>query len=147
MPTKSRLKSLEKAVIEAAEPEPPWASPKVYKRLREDARDDIERALEIGKEPLFWIDDGGVIRAVDDDSFVRHLGDYVRAGDRKIESLEREITEAEAAMTPEELAQQRAWDEEFDARTNRLSLDGKIEALEAEIAALNAEEAEGEGGA
>jgi hypothetical protein len=43
-------------------------------------------------------------------------------------------------MTPEELARNRAELEEFDARTDRLSLDEKIEVLEAEISILEAEE-------
>jgi hypothetical protein len=145
MTLRSRLKLLE-AKTPDQRPEPPWSPPEVYARLREDAREEIERDSEIGVEPLFWIDDAGIIRATDDGSFVRHLGDYVRAGDRNIKRLEAEIAEAEVNMTPEELlALERSRREELDARLAGLSLDGKIEALEAEIAALNAEEAEGEG--
>ncbi len=138
MTLRSRLKQLE-AKTPDQRPEPPWSPPEVYAGLREDARDNIERDLKIGKEPLFWIDDAGIIRASDDGSFVRHMGDYVRAGDRNIKRLTAEIAEAEAGMTPEELARNRAELEEFDARTDRLSLDEKIEALKAEIALLEAE--------
>ncbi len=138
MSLRSRLKQLE-AKTPDQRPEPPWSPPEVYAGLREDARDKIERDLKIGQEPLFWIDDAGIIRAVDDGSFVRHMGDYVRAGDRNIKRLTAEIAEAEAGMTPEELARNRAEFEEFDARTDRLSLDEKIEAVEAEIALLEAE--------
>ncbi len=135
----SRLKLLESKTPDQR-PEPPWSPPEVYAGLREDARDKIERDLKIGQEPLFWIDDAGIIRAVDDGSFVRHMGDYVRAGDRNIKRLTAEIAQAEAGMTPEELARNRAELEEFDARTDRLSLDEKIEVLEAEISILEAEE-------
>ncbi len=144
MTLRSRLKQLE-AKTPDQRPEPPWSPPEVYAGLREDARDKIERDLKIGQEPLFWIDDAGIIRAVDDGSFVRHMGDYVRAGDRNIKRLTAEIAQAEAGMTPEELARNRAELEEFDARTDRLSLDEKIEALEAEISILEAEEGEGGG--
>jgi hypothetical protein len=52
-----------------------------------------------------------------------HEGDYVRAIDRVIERLEREIAEDEATITPEdeatitpeELARGRSWHEELDA--------------------------------
>ncbi len=138
MSLRRRLKLLE-AKTPDQRPEPPWSPPEVYAGLREDARDKIERDLKIGQEPLFWIDEAGIIRAVDDGSFVRHMGDYVRAGDREMKRLTAEIAEAEAGMTPEELARNRAELEEFDARTDRLSLDEKIEAVEAEIALLEAE--------
>lgn len=145
MSIKRRLSGLEKAAGEAAEPEPPWSPPEFYAKLREDARDEIEWALRIGEEPLFWIDGEGAIRAADDNSFVRHLGGYIRAGDREIKRLEREIAEAEAAMTPEELARSRAWQEESEARRAGLSLDEKIRVLKAEIAEeVEAEIAEAE---
>ncbi len=133
------MSGLEKAASEAAEPGPPGETTAVYARLREDARARIRRDLEIGEKPLFWIDDAGIIRAVDDGSFVRHMGDYVRAGDRNIKRLTAEIAEAEAGMTPAELTRSRAELEEFDASLVGLSLDQKIEALEAEIALLEAE--------
>jgi len=142
MSLRRRLKLLE-AKMPDQRPEPPWSPPEVYAGLREDARDKIERDLKIGQEPLFWIDDAGIIRAVDDGSFVRHLGDYVRAGDRNIKRLTAEIAEAEAGMTPAELTRSRAELEEFDASLDGLSLDEKIEALEAEISILEAEEGEG----
>ena len=144
MSLRSRLKQLE-AKTPDQRPEPPWSPPEVYAGLREDARDKIERDLKIGQEPLFWIDDAGIIRAVDDGSFVRHLGDYVRAGDRNIKRLTAEIAEAEAGMTPAELTRSRAELEEFDASLVGLSLDQKIEALEAEISILEAEEGKGGG--
>jgi hypothetical protein len=144
MTLRSRLKQLE-AKTPDQRPEPPWSPPEVYAGLREDARDKIERDLKIGQEPLFCIDEAGIIRAVDDGSFVRHMGDYVRAGDRNIKRLTAEIAEAEAGLSLEELARNRAELEEFDARTDRLSLDEKIEALEAEISILEAEEGEGGG--
>jgi len=144
MSLRSRLKQLE-AKTPDQRPEPPWSPPEVYAGLREDARDNIERDLKIGQEPLFWIDDAGIIRAVDDGSFVRHLGDYVRAGDRNIKRLTAEIAEAEAGMTPAELTRALAELEEFDATLVGLSLDQKIEALEAEISILEAEEGKGGG--
>jgi predicted nucleic acid-binding Zn-ribbon protein len=73
------------------------------------------------------------------------LATEVREIDRTIKRLEAEIAEAEAGMTPAELARKRAEFEEFDATLVGLSLDEKIEALEAEISILEAEE--GEGGA
>ncbi len=144
MTLRSRLKQLE-AKTPDQRPEPPWSPPEVYAGLREDARDNIERDLKIGKEPLFWIDDAGIIRAVDDGSFVRHMGDYVRAGDRNIKRLTAEIAEAESGLSLEALARSRAEFEEFDATLVGLSLDEKIEALEAEISILEAEEGEGGG--
>ena len=144
MSLRSRLKQLE-AKTPDQRPEPPWSPPEVYAGLREDARDNIERDLKIGQEPLFWIDDAGIIRAVDDGSFVRHLGDYVRAGDRNIKRLTAEIAEAEAGMMPAELTRALAELEEFDATLVGLSLDQKIEALEAEISILEAEEGKGGG--
>ncbi len=101
MSLRSRLKQLE-AKTPDQRPEPPWSPPEVYAGLREDARDKIERDLKIGQEPLFWIDDAGIIRASDDGSFVRHLGEYIQAIDREIARLGREIAEDEAHMTPEE---------------------------------------------
>jgi len=144
MSLRSRLRQLE-AKTPDQRPEPPWSPPEVYAGLREDARDNIERDLKIGQEPLFWIDDAGIIRAVDDGSFVRHLGDYVRAGDRNIKRLTAEIAEAEAGMMPAELTRALAELEEFDATLVGLSLDQKIEALEAEISILEAEEGKGGG--
>ncbi len=146
MSIKRRLSGLEKVASEAAEPEPPWPPPEVYDRLREDAQDSIDSDLAIGEEPLYWIDDEGRIRASDDDSFVRHEGDYIRAIDREIARLRREIAEEEASMTPEELARKRARQKEDDARLAGLSLDEHIEAVEAEIAALNAALKAEEGG-
>ncbi len=103
MSVKSRLKSLEKAAVRAAlKNEPPWASPEVYARLREDAQARIDSDLAIEGESLYWIDDAGIIRASDDGSFVRHLGEYIQAIDREIARLGREIAEDEAHMTPEE---------------------------------------------
>ena len=113
MSLRSRLKQLE-AKTPDQRPEPPWSPPEVYASLRREAQAEIGQALEGGQEPLFWIDDAGIIRAVDDGSFVRHLGDYVRAGDRNIKRLEAEIAEAEAGMTLEALARSRAELEEFD---------------------------------
>ncbi len=144
MTLRSRLKQLE-AKTPDQRPEPPWSPPEVYAGLREDARDKIERDLKIGQEPLFWIDDAGIIRAVDDGSFVRHLGDYVRAGDREMRRLERKIVEDRASMTLEEIQQADAEDKELCAALSKLSLDEAIAFLEAEIALIEAEE--GEGGA
>jgi len=138
MTLRSRLKQLE-AKTPDQRPERPWSPPEVYAGLREDARDKIERDLKIGQEPLFWIDDAGIIRAVDDGSFVRHMGDYVRAGDRNIKRLTAEIAEAEAGLSLEALARSRAELEEFDATLVGLSLDEKIEVLKAEIALIEAE--------
>ncbi len=143
MSLRSRLKQLE-AKTPDQRPEPPWSPPEVYAGLREDARDKIERDLKIGQEPLFWIDDAGIIRAVDDGSFVRHLGDYVRAGDREMRRLERKIAEDRASMTLEEIQQADAEDKELCAALSKLSLDEAIAFLEAEIALLEAE-AGGEG--
>jgi hypothetical protein len=137
------LSRLEKAAGEAAEPGPPGETTAVYDRLREDARARIGRDLEIGEKPLYWIDGKGAIHATDDDSFVRHEGDYERAIDRDIARLECEIDKERANMSAEELAQHRAWKEEDDARLAHLSLDEKIEALKAEIAALAVGEGEG----
>jgi hypothetical protein len=144
MTLRSRLRQLE-AKTPDQRPEPPWSPPEVYAGLREDARDKIERDLKIGQEPLFWIDDAGIIRAVDDGSFVRHMGDYVRAGDRNIKRLTAEIAEAEAGMTPAELTRSRAELAEFDKSLDGLELAQKIEALEAEISILEAEEPGGVG--
>ena len=139
MSLRRRLRMLETKTPDQR-PEPPWSPPEVYAGLREDARDKIERDLKIGQEPLFWIDDAGIIRAVDDGSFVRHLGDYVRAGDRNIKRLTAEIAEAEAGLSLEALARSRAELEEFDASLDGLELDQKIEVLKAEISILEAEE-------
>ena len=151
MSIKRRLSGLEKAASETAESEPLWSPPEVYARLHRGAQAEIGQALEGGEEPLFWIDDAGSIRAVDDDSLVRHLGDYVRAGDRKMRRLEREIAEDRASMTLEEIQQANAEDKELRAALSKLSLDEAIAFLGAEIAQTNAqiaeEEAEGEGGA
>jgi hypothetical protein len=136
---KSRLKLLE-AKTPDQRPEPPWSPPEVYAGLRREAQAEIERDLKIEKEPLFWIDDAGIIRATDDGSFVRHMGDYVRAGDRSISRLTAEIAEAEVGMTPAELTRSRAELEEFDKSLDGLSLDEKIRVLKAEISILEAEE-------
>ena len=61
------------------------------------------------------------------------LADEVREIDREIKELEAEIAEAKADMTPEELAQSRAEQEESDARRAGLSLDEQIAVLEAEV--------------
>jgi hypothetical protein len=102
MPIKSRLKSLEKASVRAAESEPPWSPPEVYARLRREAQAKIDSDLVIGEEPLYWIDDAGIIRASDNDSFVRHLGDYIQAIDREIRRLDREIAAEEAEIAADE---------------------------------------------
>ncbi len=145
MSLRRRLRMLETKTPDQR-PEPPWSPPEVYAGLREDARDKIERDLKIGQEPLFWIDDAGIIRATDDGSFVRHLGDYVRAGDREMRRLERKIAEDRASLTLEEIQQADAEDKELCAALSKLSLDEAIAFLEAEIALLEAE-AGGEGGA
>jgi len=145
MSIKRRLSGLEKAASETAESEPPWSPPEVYARLHREAQAEIGQALEGGEEPLFWIDDAGSIRAVDDDSLVRHLGDYVRAGDRKMRRLEREIAEDRASMTLEEIQQANAEDKELRAALSKLSLDEAIAFLEAEISILEAEEPGGGG--
>jgi peptidoglycan hydrolase CwlO-like protein len=72
------------------------------------------------------------------------LAEEVREIDKNIARLEAEIAEAEADMTHEELARSRAEFEEFDATLVGLSLDEKIEALEAEIAAEEGRIREGE---
>jgi hypothetical protein len=143
MSVKSRLKSLEKTAREAAAPKWPWASPEVYARLREEVRSEIESDLAIGRESLYWIDDEDNIRAADDGSFVRHLGNYVQAIDREIARLDREIAEEEARMTPEEVAHSRAEFEESYASMDGLTLDEKIGVLEADIALLKAERERG----
>jgi hypothetical protein len=139
MSIKRRLSGLEKAAGEAAEPKPPWSPPEGYASLRREVQDEIARDLKIGEEPLFWIDGDGVICATDDDSFVRHLGDYIRAGDREIKWLEREITEAEATMTPEETRLAYAERKETLAALSKLSIDEGIAFLKAEIGELEAE--------
>ena len=144
MSLRSRLKQLE-AKTPDQRPEPPWSPPEIYAGLREDARDKIARDLKTRQEPLFWIDDAGIIRATDDGSFVRHLGDYVRAGDREMRRLERKIAEDRASLTLEEIQQADAEDKELCAALSKLSLDEAIAFLEAEIALIEAEE--GEGGA
>ncbi len=63
----------------------------------------------------------------------------VREIDRNIKKLTAEIAEAEAGMTPAELARERAELEEFDASMKGLSLDAKIEALKDEITRLETE--------
>jgi uncharacterized small protein (DUF1192 family) len=68
----------------------------------------------------------------------------VREIDRNIKSLETEIAEIEANMTPEELARSRAETEEENAKLDGLSLDEKIAALELEIAWLEAQETKDE---
>lgn len=140
MSIKRRLSGLEKAASEATESGPPGETTAVYARLREEAQAEIDSDLAIGEEPLYWIDDEGRIRASDDNSFVRCQGDCVQALDRRIARLEREIAEAEATMTPEELAQLRAWEKESDARRAGLSIDEHIRVLKAEIAEAEAEE-------
>jgi chromosome segregation ATPase len=72
------------------------------------------------------------------------LAEEVREIDRNIKRLEAEIAEAEAGMTPEELARKRAELKEFDASLDGLSLDEKIAALKAEIAAEEERIEEGE---
>jgi len=74
------------------------------------------------------------------------LAEEVREIDRTIKRLTAEIAEAEANMTPEELAQSRAKEEEFDKSLDGLTLDEKIACLDAEIALLEAEEREGGAG-
>ena len=64
----------------------------------------------------------------------------IRAIDRNIKRLEAEIAEDEANMTPGELAEHRAWQEEENARLDGLSLDEAIAKLDREIAELEAEE-------
>ncbi len=144
MSIKVRLKKLEKTAGEAAGTEPPWSPPEVYARLRREAQAKIDSDLAIGEEPLYWIDDAGIIRASDDGSFVRHLGDYIQAIDREMRMLDREIDEEQAHMSPEEIRRAGAEHEEYWASLDGLSLDEKIQALEAEIAMIEAEE-EGEG--
>ncbi len=143
------MSGLEKAASEAAEPGPPGETTAVYARLREDARARIRRDLEIGEKPLFWIDDAGIIRATDDGSFVRHLGDFVQAIDRKMRRLEHEIAEDRANMSPEEIRRADAKDKASLAVLSNLSIDEGIAFLNAEIAQIiaqiAADEAEEEG--
>jgi DNA-binding FrmR family transcriptional regulator len=146
MSIKVRLKKLEKTAGEAAGPEPPWSPPEVYDRLREDAQDQIARDLKIGEEPLYWIDDAGIIRAADDGSFVRHLGDYIQAIDREMRRLGREIVEDRASMTLEEIQQAGAEDKEQREALSKLSLDEAIAFLGAEIALDRAYRGRGRGG-
>ena len=70
------------------------------------------------------------------------LAQEVREIDRNIKKLEAEIAETEANMTPEELAENQAWQEEENARLDGLSLDEKIAALELEITRLETQEIE-----
>lgn len=64
--------------------------------------------------------------------------DEVREIDREIKRLEAEIAEAQASMTPEGLARNRAEHEEFMKTLDGLELDEQIEALSANIAAIEA---------
>src|SRR4051794_25793959 len=101
MSIKRRLGKIEKAASEAGKPKGPWSSPEVYARLREKVQAEIERDLQRGRKSRCWIDDDGFIRATDDDSFVRHRGEYMQTLDREIARLERETDEARANMNPE----------------------------------------------
>jgi uncharacterized small protein (DUF1192 family) len=110
-------------------------SPKdVYDRIREDARESIAQSLADGEEPLYAIAENGDVLFADGRP-VDHLGDFIRALDERIAALNAEIAEAEADMTPEELAWERAELEESRTRRAGLSLDEKIATLRAEIAA------------
>jgi|SRR5829696_40836 len=101
MSIRKRVASLEHKIANA---EPPWSPPEVYARLRREAQAEIELAHEDGEEPRYWIDAEGIIHAADDDSIVRHRGDYMRALDREISRLDREIEalERETANQQEE---------------------------------------------
>jgi hypothetical protein len=74
-----------------------------------------------------------------------HEGDYVRAIDRVIERLEREIAEDEATITPEELARGRSWHEELDAGWPGSLWTRRSRSWESKTPVLEAEE-EGGGG-
>jgi hypothetical protein len=66
------------------------------------------------------------------------LAEEVREIDRDIKRLRAEIEEAETHMTPEEVARRRAEHQEFRKTLDGLELDDQIEALSAEIAAIEA---------
>ena len=144
MSLKRRLDRLHDAARDAGR-KPPWSPPHVYARLVEDAREGIARDARIGGRPLYRID-GGIIYAASDGRPVRHSGDYVGVLDEHIRELDAEIAErdaemaeCEARMTPEKLAEARREEEAREARLRGLSPDEEIAAVEAEIAALDAE--------
>ena len=147
MSIERRLRGLEKAASEAllAGLEPPWASSEAYGQLRREVQAEIELAVEAGGgEPLCWIDGEGIIRATDNDSFVRHMGEYIQALHRRIARLGREIAEERANMSPEEIQQADAEDTETLAALSKLSIDEGIALLKAQIAEIEAEDAKAE---
>lgn len=93
MSLKRRLERLEQtASSSGGHPvEEVWAAPAAYARLREDTRAEIEEDLELGAEPLFRIDDEGIVRASSDGRPVRHIGDYFRVLN-EYEETERKAT-------------------------------------------------------
>jgi hypothetical protein len=72
------------------------------------------------------------------------LADEVRQINADIRRLECEIAKAQAAMTPEELAQNRAEHEECVESLDGLELDEQIRVLKAEIALLEADDGGGD---
>ena len=77
-----RLKRLEDT-CEASSVEV-WSPPAAYARLREEVRAETEADIELGQEPLFRIDEDGIIRARSDNRPVRHTGDYIGVLDEQI---------------------------------------------------------------
>ncbi len=129
---RKRLERLER--LNPGEGRRPRSPKDVYDRIREDARESIAQSLADGEEPLYAIAENGDVLFADGRP-VDHLGDFIRALDERIAALNAEIAEAEADMTPEELAWKRAELEGFNASMKGLSLDEKIATLRAEIAA------------
>ena len=75
-----------------------WSPPAAYARLRNDARAEIEADKELGMEPLFRIDEAGIVRASSDNRPIRHTGDYIGVYDEQIAREEDPYRD----LTPEE---------------------------------------------
>ncbi len=130
---RKRLERLER--LNPGEGRRPRSPKDVYDRIRQDARESIAQSLADGEEPLYAVAENGDVLFADGVRPVDHLGDFIRALDERIAALKAEIAEAEADMTPEELAWKRAELEGFNASMKGMSLAERIAILRAEIAA------------
>jgi hypothetical protein len=92
MSLKRRLARLQDAARGEASPDgrEPWAPPHVYRRLIEDAKEEIATSAAHGEEPLYRVD-GGIIFAADTGLPIRHGGGLIQALDRHIRQLEAEV--------------------------------------------------------
>ncbi len=109
-----RLERLERDAREKCLPSERWSPPEAYARLRNDARAEIEADEELSMEPLFLIDEAGIVRARSDNRPVRHTGDYFGVYDEQI--AREELGYPYREPTPEEAELFEEWKRRVDEK-------------------------------